>query len=67
MNKYEIPIWEKYALTLGEAALYFGIGENKIREIIEMDHTNNFVLMIGNRVKIKRKAFETYLDDITCV
>lgn len=67
MNRIEVPIWEKYALTLGEAALYFGIGENKIREIIKMDHANDFVLMIGNRVKIKRKAFETYLDDVTSV
>ena len=31
--KYEVPIWEKYCLTLDEAAAYFGIGINKLREI----------------------------------
>ena len=26
-----VPIWEKYMLTVDEAAQYFGIGEKKIR------------------------------------
>ena len=30
-----VPIWEKYALTIAEAARYFGIGENRIRELIK--------------------------------
>ena len=30
--KYEVPIWEKYCLTLDEATAYFGIGINKLRE-----------------------------------
>ena len=29
----EVPIWEKYALTICEAALYFRIGETKLRQI----------------------------------
>lgn len=31
--KYEVPIWEKANLTLEEAAAYFGIGINKIRQL----------------------------------
>ena len=26
---FEIPIWEKYALSIEEAADYFGIGQKK--------------------------------------
>ena len=29
----EIPYWEKYMLTLREAAEYFHIGEKKMRQI----------------------------------
>ena len=32
MEKKEIPIWEKANLTIEEAAAYFGIGTNKLRE-----------------------------------
>ena len=34
--KYEVPIWEKANLTIEEAAAYFGIGMNKLRELTEM-------------------------------
>lgn len=30
---FEIPIWEKYALSIEEAADYFGIGQKKIRKV----------------------------------
>jgi len=29
----EVPLWEKTNLTLEEAAAYFNIGVNKLREI----------------------------------
>ena len=29
-----VPIWEKYSLTIEEAAAYFRIGENSIRDIM---------------------------------
>lgn len=31
--KYEVPIWEKANLTFEEAAAYFGIGINKLRDL----------------------------------
>ena len=58
----EIPIWEQYALTIKEAASYFRIGENKLRQIVEENSTEDFVVRIGNRSLIKRKLFEEYLD-----
>ena len=58
----EIPYWEKYMLTLREAAEYFHIGEKKMRQIVEENMDAKFLLENGNRVMIKRKFFEEYLD-----
>jgi len=30
-TKPYVPVWEKYALTIYEAAEYFGIGEHRLR------------------------------------
>ena len=57
---YEVPIYEKSNLTLEEAAAYFNIGINKIREISDRDKCT-FVLWVGNKRLIKRKLFEEYL------
>lgn len=32
----EIPYWERYMLTIREAAEYFHIGEKKMRQIVEV-------------------------------
>lgn len=56
-----VPIWEKANLSLEEAAAYFGIGINKIRELSDLDRCS-FVLWVGNKRLIKRKAFEKYLE-----
>ena len=58
----EIPYWEKYMLTLREAAEYFHIGEKKMRQIVDENMAANFLLTSGNRVMIKRKLFEEYLN-----
>ena len=58
----EIPYWEKYMLTLREAAEYFHIGEKKMRQIVDENMDANFLLTSGNRVIIKRKLFEEYLN-----
>ncbi|MBS1366152.1 MAG: excisionase [Oscillospiraceae bacterium] len=57
-----IPYWEKYMLTLREAAEYFHIGEKKMRQIVDENMDANFLLTSGNRVMIKRKLFEEYLN-----
>ena len=60
-NNIVVPVWQKAALTIEEAAAFSNIGITKLYEI-----TNNpicsFVLHVGNRKRlIKRKEFEKYL------
>ena len=59
--KHEVPIWEKTNLTIEEAAAYFGIGMNKLRELTE-DEQCKFVLFVGSKRLIKRRLFEQYLE-----
>lgn len=58
-----VPLWEKYTLTIREAAEYFHIGEKRLRSIVENNSTADFILRNGNRIMIKRKLFERYIDD----
>ena len=62
MTKESVPIWDKAALTLEEAAAYTSIGINKLREL-----TNNprceFVIYVGRKRLIKRKNLEKYLSE----
>ena len=67
MRTNEIPYWEKYMLTLREAAEYFHIGEKKMRQIVDDNMDASFLLESGNRVMIKRKLFEEYLDRATVI
>lgn len=62
-----IPIWEKYVLTIEEAAQYFHIGENKLRRIISENRDAEFLLWNGNRAQIKRRMFERYIDNCDVV
>ena len=50
------------AEMLREAAEYFHIGEKKMRQIVDENMDANFLLTSGNRVMIKRKLFEEYLN-----
>lgn len=56
----KIPVWEKINLTVKEAAEYSNIGETRIHELAR-DPKCNFVLFVGNKKLIKRKAFEEFL------
>lgn len=57
-----VPVWEKYSLSIEEAAVYFRIGENNIRNIINQNPDSDFWFWNGNRKQIKRKLFEKYMD-----
>lgn len=61
MKTVEIPVWEKAYLTLDEAAAYFGIGTNKLREITN-DRECKCVLFCGTKRLIKRSRMQDYLD-----
>ena len=58
--KYEVPIYEKSNLTLEEAAAYFNIGVNKLRQLTD-DNKCPFVLWVGSKRLIKRKKMDEYL------
>ncbi len=57
-----IPKSERYALSVKDASEYFGIGENKLRRIINDNKEADFVLWNGSKALIKRKVFEGYLN-----
>ena len=63
----DVPIWEKYTLTIEEASKYFRIGENKLRKLAEENLNSGWVIMNGNRIQIKRKKFEKIIDDIDII
>ena len=63
----DIPYWEKYMLTLREAAEYFHIGEKKLRQIVDENMDADFLLASGNRIMIKRKRFEEFLDSSSVI
>ena len=63
----EIPYWEEYMLTLREAAESFHIGEKKMREIVDEYMDAKFLLENGNRVMIKKKLFEEYLNNASVI
>ena len=55
MKQTDIPIWERYTLTIEEASKYFRIGENKLRRLAEENKNANWLIMNGNRIQIKLK------------
>lgn len=67
MGNANVPIWEKYTLTIEEAAQYFRIGENKLRKLAEENLNANWLIMNGNRIQIKRKAFEKVIDTLDTI
>ncbi|HFE9852380.1 excisionase [Enterococcus sp. DIV1420a] len=63
----EVPVWERYMLSIDEAARYFRIGENKLRRLAEENPQATWFLMNGNRIQIKRRLFEQVLDTLDTV
>lgn len=63
MRNQNIPIWEKLALTVDEAAEYSNIGICKINELAKQPHCP-FVLYVGRKKLIKRKEFEKYINSV---
>ncbi|MGC3014339.1 excisionase [Enterococcus faecium] len=67
MKQTDIPIWERYTLTIEEASKYFRIGENKLRRLAEENKNANRLIMKGNRIQIKRKQFEKIIDTLDAI
>ena len=62
-----IPVWERYTLSIEEAAAYFRIGENKLRKIVSENKDADYLFWNGNRPQIKRKKFEQLIDRLSVV
>lgn len=62
-----IPIWQKYTLSISEASAYYGIGEKKLRNIVNENLEADFILEIGTHVRIKRILFEEFLNRATTI
>lgn len=61
-----VPMNEKYTLSIKEAAAYFGIGIKKMRRLAE-EHTSTFAVMSGNRYLIIRTKFEEFLQQSSTI
>lgn len=56
-----VPVSEKYLLTIKEAAAYFGIGEKRIRFLVQSN--SDLGIMNGDRRMVNRKRFEKFIDE----
>lgn len=61
-NKCTVPISEKYALTIEEAAEYSNIGQNRISELLKAPRCS-FVLYVGRKKLVKRVEFERFISE----
>ena len=61
--KNNIPISEKYMLTIYEASAYFNIGVKKLRRMAE-NNKGKFAFYMGNRYLIVRTKFENYIEQL---
>ena len=62
-----LSLAERYTLSIKQAAEYFGIGQKKLRQIVEEHVDADFVLRNGAKVQIKRKKFENFIDQTSCI
>ncbi len=67
MSSHDIPVWEKYTLTIEEASSYFRFGENKLRRLAEENKNAKWLIMNGNRIQIKRRQFEQVIDKLDVI
>ena len=56
-----LPIDRKMLLSIREAAEYSNIGINKIDELLKQPNCP-FVLYVGTKKLVKRKAFEEFIE-----
>ena len=62
-----LSLAERYTLSIKQAAEYFGIVQKKLRQIVEEHADADFVLRNGAKVQIKRKKFEDFIDQTSCI
>ena len=55
---------DKILLSVKEASALFGIGQHRIRDIIRDDYECRYHLMIGRVIRIKKKPFEDFINNV---
>lgn len=60
MAEKNVLLKDKFLLTTTEAVKYFGIGKNKLMELLNQNE-DLFVLYNGNRRMVKRTNVENFL------
>lgn len=59
-----LALENKVLLNIKEASDLFGIGQRRLREIVHEDFGNKYHLMLGRTIKIKRKQFEEFIEQV---
>lgn len=57
----DVPLDVKLTLSIREAAQYSGIGINRLENMLRKPNCP-FVLFVGTRKRVKREAFDQYLN-----
>lgn len=60
MREINVPICEKAALTIEEAAEYSNIGQNRLSELLKQPRCT-FVLYVGKKKLVKRRKFDQFI------
>lgn len=68
-ERTNVPIGEKYLITIKESTQYFNIGEKKLRRIIAENRNAKecFTVCIGNKILVNRSKFEIFLNNTTAL
>ena len=67
MEELNVPYSHRYCLSVKQASEYFGIGEKKLRKIIEENIDSGIIIQNGVKYLIKREQFERWLDKTTAI
>lgn len=63
----QVPIHQKYVLSIEEAALYFHIGVNRLRRLVSEHKNADWVLCNQTHALIKRTRFEKFIDSVNAL
>ena len=67
MERRSVPIQDKFCLTIDEAAEYFNFGTKKLRRMVSESGYSDAIIQNGVKILIKRKKFESLLNDISSI
>ena len=67
MKKFSLYCPKCKQETFDEASEFFDIGEKELRQIASENLDSGFVIQNGVKVLIKRKRFETFLEELSAI